>query len=64
MGEGNGGAGGNDYNIELPSPGGGRKNDSSEAEKGTTKALDIYLHYTYVPTSQSNSLHFQAIGKM
>ena len=40
MGEGNDGAGGNDYNIELPSPGGGRKNDSSEAEKGTIKALD------------------------
>ena len=62
MGGGNDGAGGNDYNIKLPSP--GTKNDSSEAEKGTIKALDIYLHYTYVPISQSNSLHFQAIGKM
>ena len=47
--------GGNDYNIELPSP--GTKNDSSVAEKGTIKALDT-------PISQSKSLHFQAIGKM
>ena len=57
MGGGNDGAGGNDYNIKLPSP--GTKNDSSVAEKGTTKALDTP---TYI--SQSNSLHFQAIGKM
>ena len=35
------------------------KNDSSVAEKGTIKALDTP---TYI--SQSNSLHFQAIGKM
>ena len=64
MGGGNESVSGNYYNIELPSTRGGTKNDSSEAEKGTIKALDIYLHYTYVPISQSNSLHFQAIGKV
>ena len=57
MGGGDNSGGGNDYNIELPSP--GTKNDSSVAEKGTIKALDTP---TYI--SQSNSLHFQAIGKM
>ena len=59
MGGGNDSGGGQDYNIELPSP--RTKNESSVAEKGTTKGLDIHLP---LPISQSNSLHFQAIGKM
>ena len=59
MGVGNDSGGGQDYKIELPSP--GTKNESSVAEKGTTKGLDIHLH---LPISQTNSFHFQAIGKM
>ena len=58
MGGGKDSVGGYDYNLELASP--GTKNDSSEAEKGTINSM----HSIHLPISQSNSFHFQAIGKM